>query len=60
MKEEKIDKIKLLEATVKAIQDKYGEGAIMKLGEARRVDVDTIPTGSFALDAAWGHWPWCP
>ena len=26
----------------------------MKLGEARRVDVDTIPTGSFSLDAALG------
>lgn len=54
MKEEKLDKIKLLEATVKEIQEKYGEGAIMKLGEAKRVDVDTIPTGSFALDAALG------
>jgi len=54
MKEDKLDKIKLLEATVKEIQEKYGEGAIMKLGEARRVDVDVIPTGSFALDAALG------
>lgn len=54
MKEEKLDKIKLLESAVKEIQDKYGEGSIMKLGEARRVDVDTIPTGSFTLDAALG------
>src|SRR3989338_3534505 len=53
-KDEKLDKIKLLEATVKEIQDKYGEGAIMKLGEARKVDVDVIPTGAFALDAALG------
>lgn len=54
MKIDKLDKIKLLESTVKEIQEKYGEGAIMMLGEARRVDVDVIPTGSFALDAALG------
>lgn len=54
MKEEKLDKIKLLEATVKEIQEKYGEGSIMKLGETKRVDVDAVPTGSFALDAALG------
>lgn len=54
MKEEKLDKIKLLESAVKEIKEKYGEGSIMKLGEARRVDVDVIPTGSFALDLALG------
>ncbi|QQG45336.1 MAG: recombinase RecA [Candidatus Sungiibacteriota bacterium] len=54
MKEEKLDKIKLLDSAVKEIQEKYGEGAIMKLGEARRVDVDVIPTGSFSLDNALG------
>ncbi len=51
---EKLDKSKLLESTVKEIQDKYGEGAIMMLGEARRVDVDVIPTGAFSLDIALG------
>lgn len=51
---EKLDKTKLLESTVKEIQEKFGEGAIMKLGEARRVDVDVIPTGSLALDTALG------
>lgn len=54
MKDEKLDKIKLLEAAVKEIQDKYGEGSIMKLGEVRRLDVDVIPTGSFGLDLALG------
>jgi len=51
---DKLDKTKLLESTIKEIQEKFGEGAIMKLGEARRVDVDVIPTGSIALDAALG------
>jgi len=53
-KDEKIDKSKLLEATVKEIKEKYGEGAIMKLGEAPKVDVDAIPTGAFSLDIALG------
>lgn len=54
MKEEKVQKLKVLENTVKDIQEKFGEGAIMKLGDARKVDVDTIPTGSIALDVALG------
>ncbi|HUO75588.1 MAG TPA: recombinase RecA [Candidatus Paceibacterota bacterium] len=36
------------------IQEKYGEGSIMKLGEAKRVDIDVIPTGSISLDIALG------
>lgn len=53
-KDEKLDKVKLLESAVKEIQDKYGEGSIMKLGDAKRVDVDAIPTGAFSLDLALG------
>lgn len=43
-----------LESAIKDIQQKYGEGAIMKLGDAPRVDVDVIPTGSLSLDLALG------
>ena len=53
-KDEKLDKIKLLEATVKEIQEKFGEGSIMMLGNAPKVDIDAIPTGSFSLDEALG------
>jgi recombination protein RecA len=53
-KSEGLDKAKLLEIAVKEIQDKYGDGSIMKLGDARRVDIDVIPTGAFTLDAALG------
>ena len=52
--EEKSEKLAGVESAIKEIQQKYGEGAIMKLGEARRVDVDTIPTGSLGLDLALG------
>lgn len=50
----KEDKIKVLEAAVDEIKGRYGEGAIMKLGEAKRVDIDVIPTGAISLDLALG------
>ncbi len=40
--------------TIKNIQTKFGEGAIMKLGEKPKVNVDAIPTGSVGLDIALG------
>lgn len=43
-----------IEDTIKSIQTKFGEGAIMKLGDAPRVDIDVIPTGSLGLDMALG------
>jgi len=53
-KDDKLDKGKLVDAAIKQIQEKYGEGSIMKLGEARHVNVDAIPTGAFSLDIALG------
>ncbi|MBU1878196.1 MAG: DNA recombination/repair protein RecA, partial [Chloroflexi bacterium] len=47
-------KIKALEAAIGSIEKAYGKGAIMKLGEAARLDVQVIPTGSIALDMALG------
>src|SRR3989344_8104131 len=43
-----------LENLLSTMQDKFGEGAIMKLGQIGKVDVDVIPTGSFSLDIALG------
>lgn len=43
-----------IDLAVKEIQEKYGEGSIMKLGQARKVDVDVVPTGSISLDLALG------
>jgi len=43
-----------VDLAVKEIQQKYGEGSIMKLGETKKVDVDVIPTGSISLDLALG------
>jgi len=50
----KDDKIKILEAVIDEIKGRFGDGAIMKLGEAKRVDIDVIPTGSISLDLALG------
>jgi recombination protein RecA len=36
------------------ISKRYGEGAIMRLGEAQHMIVETIPTGSLSLDIALG------
>jgi len=47
-------KDKALEDAVEEIKQRFGEGSIMKLGEARKVDVDAIPTGSLSLDIALG------
>ena len=43
-----------LDELMSTLQDKYGEGAIMKLGDVRHVDVSVIPTGSFSTDLALG------
>lgn len=45
---------KILESTLKDIQEKYGEGAIMTLSGEHRKKIEAIPTGSFSLDLALG------
>lgn len=53
-KSESSESFKAVDLAVKAIKEKYGEGSIMKLGEAKKVNVDVIPTGSISLDLALG------
>lgn len=48
------EKNKDIESLLSTLQEKFGEGAIMKLGEVKKVNVDVIPTGSFSLDLALG------
>jgi recombination protein RecA len=43
-----------LDDTLKSIQTKFGEGAIMKMGDSPKVDINVIPTGSIGLDMALG------
>lgn len=48
-------KIKALDIARRQIEQQFGKGSLMRLGErAARMDVEVIPTGSIALDAALG------
>ena len=44
----------VLEKALKDITKRYGEGSIMRLGQAKHLAVDAIPTGSLSLDIALG------
>ena len=44
----------VLDKALKDIVKRYGEGSIMKLGQAKHLAVDVIPTGSLSLDIALG------
>jgi len=43
-----------LQEAIDEIEQRFGEGAIMKLKDVRAVDVDVIPTGAISLDLALG------
>ncbi|MCB8981518.1 MAG: recombinase RecA [Ardenticatenaceae bacterium] len=43
-----------LEKTLDSITKRFGEGTIMRLGEAHNMQVEVIPTGSLSLDIALG------
>ncbi len=45
---------KALETTLAGLNKRYGEGVVMKLGDATRLNVEAIPTGSLSLDIALG------
>jgi recombination protein RecA len=50
---EEKEKINLSEA-ISEIKEKFGEGAIMKLKDAQKANVDVVPTGSLSIDLALG------
>ena len=54
VKEEEKTKQRAVAGVIDAIKEKFGEGAIMKLGDARRMVVEAIPTGCVSLDLALG------
>ncbi|MBR1776788.1 recombinase RecA [bacterium] len=48
------ERSKALKLAIDKIEKDFGKGAIMKLGDKPSVSVETIPTGSLALDIALG------
>lgn len=51
---EKDGKAKALSLALESIEKQFGKGSIMKLGEAHKTNVETVPTGSLSLDLALG------
>jgi len=47
-------RLKALDTTLANLKKRFGEGTVMKLGEAERLKVAAIPTGSLSLDLALG------
>ena len=45
-------KLKALGLAMEQITKQFGDGSIMKLGEAKKVDVELLPSGSLSLDLA--------
>lgn len=52
-KEEKVV-TKETDVVIGEIQERFGDGAIMRLGEVKKVDIAAIPTGAPSLDLALG------
>ena len=48
------EKLKALDTAVEQIKERFGEGAIMRLTEAKTMRVETVPTGCLSLDIALG------
>lgn len=47
-------KMQAAQTAIDQIKQRFGSGAIMKFGESRAMEVDTVPTGSISLDIALG------
>ena len=48
------EKLKALQAAMDKIEKNFGKGSIMKLGDERIQDIESIPSGSIGLNAALG------
>ena len=53
-KDSGVDKQKALETALANIDRSFGKGSVMRLGEKKAMDVESIPTGSLGLDIALG------
>ena len=48
------EKIKAVDEAINQIRTRFGDGSIMKFGEAKTMQVDSVPTGCLSLDIALG------
>ncbi|MBI5621801.1 recombinase RecA [Candidatus Falkowbacteria bacterium] len=49
-----ISRVQSTEEAINQIRQRFGEGSIMKLGEAKAMNVEVVPTGCLSLDIALG------
>lgn len=48
------ERLKALGLAMDTIKKQYGEGSIMRLGDSRNTQIESVPTGALSLDAALG------
>ena len=48
------DRLAAAQQAIEQIKERFGDGSIMKLGEAKRMEVDAVSTGCLSLDIALG------
>ncbi len=53
-KDEREEKLKVAQSAIDQIRSKFGDGAIMKFGDAKTLKVASIPTGCLSMDIALG------
>ncbi|PIR96874.1 MAG: recombinase RecA [Candidatus Doudnabacteria bacterium CG10_big_fil_rev_8_21_14_0_10_41_10] len=52
--DEQVGKWKAAEVAIDQIKERFGDGSIMRLQDAKTMNVEAIPTGSISLDLALG------
>lgn len=43
-----------ISGAIDQIREKFGDGSIMKMGDARKMQIEAIPTGCLSIDMALG------
>jgi len=51
---ENLERKKALDAALSQIEKQFGKGSVMKLGEYKAMEIESIPTGALSLDIALG------
>jgi recombination protein RecA len=52
--DERSERQKAAQEAIDQIKQRFGDGSIMRLGEAKKMEIDVIPTGCLSLDLALG------
>ncbi|MBU1034326.1 DNA recombination/repair protein RecA, partial [Patescibacteria group bacterium] len=52
--DERDDRRRAAQDAIDQIKERFGEGSIMRLGEAKKMEVESVPTGCLSLDLALG------